>query len=252
MKVGDFALVRDGVGSSVLRLARIKSIAKSELVLAVYGTRGGQVKTARFVPVYANKFNVYVGKPRASENADPWEWRISNGAIKAMIPAYGLHLTRAKHLNARSYDVFRSLSPMNMHRFGTSAKACMAEGLGGSVEPRYKSTPRGIMYQNPKYKAYRHTPYKQMNQGKSTLVWIRNKGQSKMLTAHRAGNRSKMLPAWTRSKGHSKMLRASKGRGKMLSTWTKQKGLAKRFRARSKAKGHGQKAKAWNKTRNQW
>jgi hypothetical protein len=116
--VGDYLFVRDEPESTVVRLGNVETVTDTELVVAIWGTRGKNFKTAVFKPVYANVTDVYLHKPAASAKADPWTFRIKLEDFGELVLSYGFQVKKSGKLSAAAVKTFQKAFPeMTHHRF---------------------------------------------------------------------------------------------------------------------------------------
>ena len=114
IEVGTFLIACDKEGDTVLDLGKIIKIQESEVTIHCYGTRGKNVKTAKFRPMFASKTNVSFGK--ALKGMVPYTWKIDTEDFNELVPSCGIKLTKNGNLNSHSIKIFKGLRPKRTMR----------------------------------------------------------------------------------------------------------------------------------------
>ena len=109
IEVGTLLIACDKEGDTVLDLGKIIKIQESEVTIHCYGTRGKNVKTTKFRPMFASKTNVSFGK--ALKGMVPYTWKIDTEDFKELVPSCGIKLTKNGNMNAKSIKIFKGLRP---------------------------------------------------------------------------------------------------------------------------------------------
>lgn len=85
------------------------------MTVKIWGTRGRSLMTAVFKPVYTNKSDVFLHKPKPSAKARLWTFMIRLGDFEELVMLYGFEVLKSGRLTAATVRAVQQLTPSVHH-----------------------------------------------------------------------------------------------------------------------------------------
>jgi hypothetical protein len=115
VEVGQFIFAKDKSTSDEVRLAKVTKITEDKMTVEIWGTRGRSLKTAVFKPVYTNKSDVFLHKPKPSSKTRPWTFMLRLGDFEELVILYGFEVLKSGRLTAATVRVVQQLTQSVHH-----------------------------------------------------------------------------------------------------------------------------------------